>query len=33
VFDFQRFLDQLRNRNAEPIAAYLRRYVSWMMID
>jgi hypothetical protein len=28
AFDFQRFLDQLRNRNAEPIAAYLRRCVS-----
>jgi Rab5 GDP/GTP exchange factor len=33
VFDFQRFLDQLRNRNAEPIAAYLRRYVSWITIN
>jgi Rab5 GDP/GTP exchange factor len=33
VFDFQRFLDQLRNRNAEPIAAYLRRYVNWRTID
>lgn len=33
VFDFQRFLDQLRNRNAEPIAAYLRRYGSFTTID
>lgn len=27
-FDFQRFLDQMKTRNAEPVAKYLRSYVS-----
>lgn len=30
-FDFQRFLDQLKTRSAEPIAKYFRRYVQCLL--
>jgi len=30
-FDFQRFLDQLKTRSAEPVAKYFRRYVQCLL--
>ena len=32
AFDFQRFLDQMKQKNAEPVAKYLRSYVSVLFI-
>lgn len=31
AFDFQKFLDQMKSRSAEPVAKYLRSYVSILM--
>jgi hypothetical protein len=32
-FDFQRFLDQLKTRSAEPVAKYFRRCVQFLLSD
>jgi Rab5 GDP/GTP exchange factor len=33
LFDFQRFLDQLKTRSAEPVAKYFRRCVQYLLSE